>query len=142
MPHLILLTANNATLRRDLLRRALPVRPVVPHEKPELRRFDFDPVDEARCERSHLLAAAFTIAKAWHLARDHADHADIRNKTLGSFEAWASLVSAAVHWLTGSNPIDTIENRKESDTTALAERGMICQLAHAFGLEHGLITSR
>jgi hypothetical protein len=43
---LVLITANNAALRPDMLRRTLPVRIVVDTEKPELRRFDFDPYSE------------------------------------------------------------------------------------------------
>jgi putative DNA primase/helicase len=129
---LILITANNATLRRDLLRRTLPVRLVVPDEKPELRRFDFDPVDEAMRDRGKLLAAAFTITKTWHVVRDHPDQAQIRAKTLGSFEAWADLVAGAVEWLTGTTPIDAIEDRKDTDAADAAERGVILHLAETF----------
>jgi hypothetical protein len=129
---MVLITANNATLRRDLLRRTLPVRLVVPSDKPELRRFDFDPVVEARGDRLRILAAAFTIARAWHRKRDHPDHAAIREKTLGSFEEWAAIVAGAVEWLTGINPIDVIQDRKDGDTADAAERGIICQLAEAF----------
>jgi hypothetical protein len=129
---LVLITANNATLRRDLLRRTLPVRLVVPSDKPELRHFDFDPVDEARQYRAEILSAAFTIARAWYRKRDHPEHADICRKTLGSFEEWAALVAGAVEWLTGSNPIDQIRQRKDNDAAAAAERGVICQLAECF----------
>jgi Toprim domain len=132
---LVLITANNASLRRDLLRRTLPVRLVVPYENPERRHFDFDPVDEARRDRGKQLAAAFTIAKAWHLERDRPEHAAIRAKTLGSFEVWADLVAGVVEWLTDSNPIDVIEDRKDRDDAALAERGMVAQLARAFPAE-------
>ena len=133
---LVLITANNATLRRDLLRRTLPIRLVVPSDKPELRRFDFDPVDEARRCRGEILAAAFTIAKAWHRKREQPEHAHIRAKTLGSFEAWAEMVAGAVHWLTGVNPIDAIEERKENDTTDATERGVVWELAERFGRDH------
>ena len=67
---LVLLTANNASMRRDMLRRTLRLRIVVPDEKPELRRFDFDPVEEATRDRRELLAAAFTVLLAWLRARD------------------------------------------------------------------------
>ena len=129
---LVLITANNAALRRDLLRRTLPVRLVVPSDKPELRHFDFDPVDEARRYRSEILAAAFIIARAWHRKRDHPEHVGICQKTLGSFEEWAALVAGAVEWLTGSSPIDAIQDRKDNDASAAAERGIIYQLAERF----------
>ena len=130
---LVLLTANNAALRRDLLRRTLPIRLVVAHEKPELRKFDFDPVDEINEGRSELLAAALTIAKAWHLVRAQPEHAKIRARTLGSFEVWADLVAGAVEWLTGSSPIEAIEKNKDNDSMARAEVAAVTQLARVFG---------
>ena len=129
---LVLMTANNATLRRDMLRRTLPVRIVVPQEKPELRRFDFDPVDEARQDRAELLAAAFTVVKAWHVARGLPENAKIRTKTLGSFEMWAEIVAGAVEWLTGDNPVDAVEARKNEDPAAVAERAVITALHELF----------
>ena len=44
---LVLITANNAALRADMLRRTLPVRIVADTDQPELRRFAFDPYKEA-----------------------------------------------------------------------------------------------
>jgi putative DNA primase/helicase len=129
---LVLMTANNATLRRDMLRRTLPVRIIVPDEKPELRRFDFDPVDEARRDRAELLIAAFTVARAWHAVRDLPENSRIRAKTLGSFETWADLVAGATHWLTGANPIDAIEAKKGEDPAAMSERAIITSLFEAF----------
>ena len=105
---LVLLTANNASLRRDMLRRTLRLRIVVPDEKPELRRFDFDPVEEATRDRRELLAAAFTVLLAWLRVRDLPENKAHR-KPLGSFEEWADLVAGAVSWLTGTNPVDLIE---------------------------------
>ena len=80
---LVLLTANNASLRRDMLRRTLRLRIVVPDEKPELRRFDFDPVEEATRDRRELLAAAFTVLLAWLRVRDLPENKAHR-KPLGS----------------------------------------------------------
>ena len=128
----VLLTANNATLRRDMLRRTLPIRIVALDDKPELRRFGFNPITETHRDRGKLLTAAFTIAKAWHSAGDHSDHTHIRNKTLGSFEPWADLVAGAVHWLTGTSPIDAIEERKGEDPAAIAERMLIGSLFETY----------
>jgi hypothetical protein len=133
---LALVTANNAALRRDLLRRTLHIRIVVNTDKPELRRFDFDPVDEARRTRARLLGAAFTIARAWHRKRDLPEHAAIRERTLGSFEIWANMVAGAVEWLTGTNPIDAIEARRDTDATAEAEQAIVCQLYEKFAEEN------
>jgi hypothetical protein len=63
---LVLVTANNASVRADMLRRALRLRIVAETDKPELRScFDFDPVEEVLRDRQQLLEAAFTVALAW-----------------------------------------------------------------------------
>jgi hypothetical protein len=129
---LIIITSNNATLRRDMLRRTLPVRIRVPTDKPELREFDFDPVAEARRLRPQLLAAAFTITKAWLLARDRPENREIRSHTLGSFEEWAALVAGAVEWVTGTSPISMIEANKDSDPRVRAEAALIAALYRQF----------
>jgi hypothetical protein len=129
---LVLLTANNATLRRDMLRRTLPVRLVVPDERPEIRRFDFCPVEEAARDRAELIAAAFTVVLAWLRARDREENR-VHRKPLGSFEAWADLVAGAVSWLTGRNPIDLIEERKDQDPYAADERRVIAALVEEYG---------
>jgi hypothetical protein len=129
---LLLLTANNASLRRDMLRRTLPLRIVVPEEKPELRKFDFDPVTEATADRRELLTAAFTVALAWWKVRDLPENKGFR-KPLGSFEQWADLVAGAVAWLTGTNPIDLIEERSEQDQGATGERALVAELHRVMG---------
>ena len=45
---LVTITANNAALRADMLRRSLPVRIVVDDDEPERRSFKFDPYTEAK----------------------------------------------------------------------------------------------
>ena len=130
---LLIVTANNASMRADLLRRTLPVRIIVATEKPELRDFGFDPYEEVRANRPALLAAAFTIARAWWLARDTAEGQRIRRTKLGSFEDWSDLVAGAVEWLTGLNPIALIEERKAADPALGSERRVFKALFERFG---------
>ncbi|MFZ1429142.1 MAG: hypothetical protein WAS21_20495 [Geminicoccaceae bacterium] len=130
---LVLLTANNAQLRADMLRRSLPIRIVVDTDEPEKRAFAFDPYVEAKRDRMAILAAAFTIARAWWQARDTEEARQIRQTTLGSFELWADLVAGAVEWLTGINPISLIEARKAADPRRGQERQVIEALREAFG---------
>jgi hypothetical protein len=128
---LVLITANNAALRADMLRRVLPVRIVVDTEEPERRRFAFDPYEEARRNRLAIIAAGLTIAKAWWLVRETARNERgviIRDTTLGSFEPWAELVAGAVEWLTGLNPVTLIEERKVEDPRRGDERAVITAL--------------
>jgi hypothetical protein len=125
---LVIITANNASVRRDLLRRSLQLRIVVADGHPELRRFDFDPVEEVMRDRTELLSAAFTIALAWSEARDLAGN-EVHRKSLGSFEGWSDLVAGAVSWLTGQNPIDLIEERQEQERGVVGDRAVFEALA-------------
>jgi hypothetical protein len=129
---LVLLTANNSTLRRDMLRRTLPVRICVSEEDPEVRTFDFDPVEEALRDRRELLEAAFTVARAWWLAKDEPENAGCR-RPLGSFEVWSELVGGAVAWLTGQHPAELIAARKREDHFAAGERQMVEALHGHYG---------
>ncbi len=130
---LVVITANNVVLRRDMLRRILPVRIVVDTDEPEARQFDFDPYTEAKRDRLAILAAGFTIIRAWWQVRETEEGRRIRATTLGSFEQWADLVAGAVEWLTGINPITLIEERKAEDPKRGDERQVIAALHAYFG---------
>lgn len=131
---LVLVTANNAALRADMLRRTLPVRIVADTDRPELRRFAFDPYQEAARRRREIVTAGLTIARAWwFVGRGSTDGQRIRQTTLGSFEAWAELVAGAVEWLTGMNPVSLIEERKAEDPIRGEERRVIAALFDLFG---------
>jgi putative DNA primase/helicase len=130
---LVVITANNASLRADMLRRTLPVRIIAGTDKPETRVFDFDPYEEASRLRPELVVAGLTIAKAWWLERDTDDGRRIRGTTLGSFERWADLVAGAVEWLTGMNPVKLIEARKAEDPARNAEWHVVSALRELFG---------
>ena len=130
---LVIITANNVVLRRDMLRRILRVRLVVETADPEGRKFDFDPYVEAKRDRLTLLAAGFTIVRAWWQVRESEEGRRIRATTLGSFEQWADLVAGAVEWLTGINPITLIEEHKAADPKRGDERQVIAALHAYFG---------
>jgi hypothetical protein len=108
---LFIATMNNGTLRRDQLRRSLTIRIVVEDDKPELRRFDFDPVTYMEEHRMQLLSAAFTVVRGFIQNKE-----GMNSKTLGSFEDWSKYVAGCVEWLLGKNPIDFLEQRKEQDS--------------------------
>jgi putative DNA primase/helicase len=121
---LVLMTENNTSKRMDMVRRLIPIRIVVPTENPELRRFDFDPVDEVLQDRSELLEAAFTILLAWRSVRDAGENREYR-LYLGSYPEWSGLVASSVYWLTGIDPISFIEAEKAANPSRLSERDLI-----------------
>jgi hypothetical protein len=130
---LVVITANNATMRPDMLRRSLPIRIVADTDRPEARRFSFEPYEEARRRRGEIVAAALAIARAWWRARDTEEGRRIRQATLGSFEEWAELVAGSTEWLTGLNPITLIEERKAEDSGRGSEQQVVEALRKLFG---------
>lgn len=130
---LVVVTANNATLRSDMLRRTLPVRIVPTSDTPEDQVFTFDPVEVASKKRMEIVHACMTIARAWWQARDTPEAKKIRETTLGSFDTWAKDVGGAVDWLTGTHPVTLIRQAKQADGSQLSERAVIEALHAKFG---------
>ena len=104
---LVLVTANNAALRADMLRRMLPIRIVVDTDEPESGSSASTPT--WRRNATGRRSWRQVILRAWQNSGKRGP------LTLGSFERWAELVAGAVEWLTGINPISLIEERKAED---------------------------
>ena len=94
----------------DLTRRVLVSRLDARVERPELRKFDFDPVKRAKQERAELVTAALTIL----LAFNHAGR-PAQADPLGSFEGWSRSVRDALIWLGCADPVDTMEVVRSED---------------------------
>jgi putative DNA primase/helicase len=80
-------------------------------ERPELRKFDFDPVERAKENRPKLVAAALTIMLAFKAAGSPQ-----QATPLGSFEDWSSTVRDALIWLGRADPVETMEYVRATDT--------------------------
>ena len=65
----IFATGNNLVIAGDLTRRCLLGSLDAKVERPELRHFNVDPIEEAHSRRSELVVAALTILRAWHVAQ-------------------------------------------------------------------------
>lgn len=106
-----LLTANNAALGYDLMRRALPIRLASDHEHPE-DRTDVkhrDLLAWLRHERGRLVRAALTCLRAYHVAG--APERDI--VPWGSYAAWSRLIRQTVVWLGLPDPIEARRDLRE-----------------------------
>jgi hypothetical protein len=84
-------TGNNLRLVGDLTHRSLIARLDPKTERPELRQFDYDPLTDARENRSELVAAALTILKAYAVAGMPG-----RPPQLQGFGEWSNLVRGAL----------------------------------------------
>lgn len=108
---LVMATGNNLTFAGDMTRRALICRINAGTERPDERRFDFDPRAVARANRPRLVVAGLTVLRAYVAAgRPMRD----RVAPIGSFEDW-NVVREALVWLDQPDPALTRRRIAESD---------------------------
>ncbi len=113
-------TGNNLAVEGDSMRRWLVARLVIADERPELREFDFDPVEEAQKHRPDLVAAALTIVRAYCVAGEQK-----KLRALGSFEKWSRRVREALVWLGEDDPVATMEAARAADPAAAKRRALM-----------------
>jgi putative DNA primase/helicase len=98
-----------------MTRRALLVQLDPAIERPELRVFEEpDLVGYITRERQSLLAALFTILKAYQLA----GRPDCNKKPLGRFEQWCAAVCGPIRWLGYPDPLESQERLRAQDPEA------------------------
>jgi hypothetical protein len=110
-------TGNNVTLVGDMVRRHVPVRLDAKVEKPWMRARDGLVTFKqpkllawVTAQRGTLLAAAFTVIKAW-IARGRPAAADT---TLGSYERWAEVLGGLLALAGRSGFLSTLDEAYES----------------------------
>lgn len=121
-------TGNNLTVVGDLTRRVLVATLEVPDERPELRRFPFDPVEMVRSDRPLYVQAALTILRAYIMAADKLDV-----PPLGSFERWSRMVREPLMWLGEADPVGVLEAVRRTDPRLQRLRAMMSAWDKVFG---------
>jgi putative DNA primase/helicase len=97
-------------------------------ERPELRQFDFDPIERVFADRGKYIAAALTIGRAYVVA-GRPDKAP----RLASFEGWSDTVRSALIWLGKADVVKSMENARAEDP----ERGELSDLLEAWATVMG-----
>lgn len=116
-------TGNNFVVIGDLTRRVIAVNLDAEVERPELRQFDFDPVERVLADRGKYIAAALTIGRAYVAAGRPG-----LLPRLASFEAWSDLVRSALVWLGKADVVESMESARADDP----ERGELGELLEAW----------
>jgi hypothetical protein len=125
-------TGNNIVVTGDLPRRTLQSRLDAGVERPELRKFDFDPVAEVVANRGKYISAALTICKAYHDAgRPGA------LPQLLSFGGWSDTVRSALVWLGMADPAESIERIRAEDPNLIELAEVLDAWSAAFGIGFG-----
>jgi hypothetical protein len=106
----IFATGNNLVIAGDLTRRTLLSSMDARCERPELRTFERDALQDAQANRGRLVTAALTILRAWQLVNEH-----VPLTSFGSFEDWSHRVRKPLVWLGHADPCDTVTTVREND---------------------------
>jgi putative DNA primase/helicase len=109
----IFATGNNLTIVGDLTRRCLLGSLDAKVERPELREFQIDVIEEAHARRGDLVVAGLMILRAWHVARMVGERVNVN--PFGSFEVWSRRVREALIWLGEADPCATVGKVRAND---------------------------
>jgi putative DNA primase/helicase len=116
----LLATGNNVTFLGDMTRRGLIANLDAKVERPELRKFSFDPIERVLTDRGSYIAAAITIARAYIAAGSPKVCGP-----LGSYGEWSNFVRSPLIWLGQDDPVKSMDEAREDDPVRRAEHSLI-----------------
>jgi hypothetical protein len=126
-------TGNNARVTGDMVRRALTCNLDAGVERPELRKFDFDPLKTILNDRGTSIAAIMTIARAYQIAG-----CPDQPGPIASYVTWGLLVRDPLIWLGRPDPAAAMERSREDDPELAELRIMLAAWAGLPGARAGL----
>jgi hypothetical protein len=126
----IFATGNNLVIAGDLTRRSLRGGMDARCERPELRTFDHDALQDAQANRGKLVTAMLTILRAWHLSGER-----IPLSLFGSFEDWSQRIREPLVWLGCADPCSTVTEMREGDPEREALAMVVMQWKANLNLE-------
>jgi putative DNA primase/helicase len=136
----IFANGNNLTLVGDMTRRAIMCNIDSGEERPELRKFDRDPLAMVRADRNKYVIAALTVLKAFHVAGKPTQTKPSGDPItpLGSFEDYSNLIRGALIWLGEADPCDTMEKIRKKDPKLGQMTAVVSQWLEVIGGEDSL----
>ncbi|MBP31656.1 MAG: hypothetical protein CL858_28395 [Cupriavidus sp.] len=129
-------TGNGLILVGDMTRRTVLCTLDTKAERPELRGFDFDPIDRVMTDRGRYVAAVLTIIRAYRAAG-----APKVCGPVGSYEDWTEAVRAPLIWLGQPDPCASMETAREEDPELSAIRELFGHWQEQLGLSSGFTTN-
>lgn len=127
---LLLATGNNLAIVGDLKRRVCMIRLDSKTERPELRTFERNHLDDVMARRGELIRAALTLPMSYITA----GCPRIDDLTpLGSFDEWDRLVRRPLVWLGLPDPLKASEYLREQDPDLGNMRALFAAWKEAFG---------
>jgi hypothetical protein len=129
-------TGNGLTLLGDRTRRAVLCSLDAKVERPELRRFAFDPIARVLENRGAYVAAALTIARAYRAA----ESPEVC-RPIGSYGDWSQTVRAPLIWLGQADPIDSMETARMEDPELMSIRELFGHWREQLGMDSPCTTN-
>lgn len=129
----IFATGNSLRVRGDMTRRCIIATLDAGVERPELRDFDFDPVEAVLADRARYVGACLTIVLAHAKAGFPAD-----TKPLASFSDWSRFVRSALIWLGCADPCASMETAREDDPELSDLKELLTAWAYEIGTTESL----
>jgi putative DNA primase/helicase len=126
----IFANGNGLRVRGDMTRRSLICDLDAQEERPELRTFDFDPVERVLADRGKYVAAALTIVRAFVVADNKP-----KMTALASYADYSSTVRGALFWLGRPDPAVTMEQAREDDPELGALRDIMAHWRDRIGMD-------
>ncbi len=123
-------TGNNLNAVGDLVRRVLTCNMDAGIERPETRKFKFDPIERVSGNRGRYIAAALTIARAY-LAAGCPLRGEIT--PLGGFGQWSRFVREPLVFLGETDPVESMEEARERDPHGMEAREVLSCWKEAVG---------
>ena len=117
----VMATGNTFRVKGDMTRRTLICTLDAGVERPELREFEFDPVESVLADRGRYVSACLTIVRAYMLADP------VRLQPIASFGEWSGRVRGALVWLGCPDPVQSMEVGRDDDPE-LAELRAVANL--------------
>ena len=124
-------TGNNIRVVDDMIRRTLTCNLDAKVERPERRKFHFDPIQRVLKERAAYIAAAITIARAY-MAADQPRATDMT--PLAGFDAWSRMVREPLLWLGEGDPVVSMEKARASDPERVAAHELVSLWSQRIGI--------
>jgi putative DNA primase/helicase len=122
-------TGNNIRVVGDLVRRALTCNLDAKVERPELRKFAFDPIARVHTDRGSYIAAAMTIARAYRASAS----APAGYRPLAGYGAWSRVVREPLLWLGEEDPVGSMEQMRTADPERSAASQLLQHWRNGFG---------
>ena len=132
----MLATGNNIRVGADLIRRTLVANLDAKTERPELRKFSFNPVDRVLGDRGAYIAAAIIISRAYAVSGEAVTVAP-----LNGYEDWCRFVREPLVWLGQQDPVQAQEKAREQDPERAAAYELVTYWSDRIGINKAVAVS-